>query len=107
MSDSNLPKSFLELIRVSDKPVLVDFWAEWCGPCRMVSPLIRKIAGEYKGKLLTVKINVDRKQHIAGKFEVQSIPTIIMFWKGRPIMRLEGALPYDVLKSRIDEHIPV
>lgn len=103
---ATLPKSFFDLIKTSDKPVLVDFWAEWCGPCRMVSPTVEKIAKEYKGKLLTVKVNVDEKQHVAMQYQVQSIPTIMMFWKGEPVMRLMGAQPYDAIKSQIDANWP-
>lgn len=106
MQSNSLPKHFEDLIKVSEKPVLVDFWAAWCGPCKMVSPSIEKLAKEYKGRLTTVKINVDEKQHIASKYQIQSIPTIMMFWKGEPIMRLQGALPYDALKANIEEHIP-
>jgi thioredoxin 1 len=103
---SKLPKSFFDLIKTSEKPVLVDFWAEWCGPCRMVSPTVEKIAKEYKGKLLTIKVNVDEKQHVAAQYQVQSIPTIMMFWKGEPVMRLAGAQPYDAIKSQIEENWP-
>jgi thioredoxin 1 len=106
MQNNSLPKHFEELLKVSEKPVLVDFWAAWCGPCKMVSPSIEKLAKEYKGRLTTVKVNVDEKQHIAAKYQIQSIPTIMMFWEGEPIMRLQGALPYDALKDNIEEHIP-
>jgi thioredoxin 1 len=105
MSDQ-LPKSFFDLIEQSDKPVLVDFYADWCVPCKIVSPLVQRISKEYSGKLITIKINVDLKQDIASKYEVQGIPTIMMFYKGEPIMRLVGAHPYESLKSNIEASLP-
>jgi thioredoxin len=102
MAEQNLPKSFFELIERSDKPVLVDFYADWCGPCKIVSPLIQRIAKEYAGRLVAVKVNVDLKQDIAMKYDVQAIPTIMMFSKGAAVMRLQGAYPYEALKSNID-----
>ncbi len=98
-----LPKSFDDLVRDSQDPVLVDFWAEWCGPCHIISPSIKKIAAEYKNHLVTVKVNVDEKQHIAAKYEIQSIPTVMMFNKGKVIMRLTGALPYPALKNEVEK----
>jgi thioredoxin 1/thioredoxin 2 len=99
--NQDLPKSFNDLIQQSDLPVLVDFWAEWCGPCKMVSPLIKQIASEFKGRLLTVEVNVDQKPHIASQYQIQGIPTIMMFYKGKILMRLIGALPYKTLKAEI------
>ena len=101
-----LPKSFFQLIEASDKPVLVDFWAEWCGPCRMVAPVVERLAREYAGRLLAVKIDVDRKPEVASRFEVQSIPTIMMFWKGRAVMRLQGAQPYEALRRAVEASWP-
>jgi thioredoxin len=103
MTEQKLPKSFFDLINTSEKPVLVDFWAEWCGPCRMVSPAVEKIASEMKGKLLTIKVNVDKKQHVAGQYQINSIPTIMLFKNGEPIMRLTGAHPYESLKKEIEK----
>ena len=85
-----LPKSFDELIRESHVPVLVDFWAEWCGPCHILSLSIIKIAAEHKNDLLTVKVNVDEKQHIAAKYRIQSIPTVMMFNRGKWLCDLPG-----------------
>ncbi len=102
MSEEQLPGSFNDLITKTDKPVLIDFWAEWCTPCRIVSPLIEKIAREYKNKILTIKVNVDKKQHIAAQYQISGIPTIMMIYKGEPIMRLTGALPYEQIKSSVD-----
>ncbi len=97
----NLPKSFHDLIQTSAIPVLVDFWATWCGPCKMVSPALEKIAKEFKGKLRVIKINIDNKPDIAAQYQVQSIPTIMMFYKGAPKLRLVGALPYESIKQEV------
>jgi thioredoxin 1 len=101
-----LPKSFEELISTSDLPVLVDFWAAWCGPCRMVSPVIEQLAKEYSGRLITIKINIDEKQHIAAKYEVSSIPTIMMFFKGQPLMRIVGAQSAAQIRQQINASWP-
>ena len=102
----SLPRSFFELIETADKPVLVDFWAAWCGPCRMVSPAIERVAREYSGRLLAVKVNVDEKQAIASRFQIQAIPTIMLFWKGQPVMRLQGAQPYEAIRSHLEANWP-
>jgi len=101
-----LPASFFELVRTSEKPVLVDFWAEWCGPCRLVTPTIERLAREYAGQLITVKVNVDRKPLVAQAYQVQGIPTIMLFWKGEPRMRLTGAYPYEAIKKNLEENWP-
>lgn len=101
-----LPPSFFELVRTSQKPVLVEFWAEWCGPCRTLAPTIQRLAGEYAGRLLTVKVNIDRKPHIAEECQVQGIPTIMLFWKGEPRMRLTGSYPYEAIKQNLVENWP-
>jgi thioredoxin len=103
MADKNtLPPSFDELIRESDKPVLVDFYADWCGPCKMVSPSIQRLAGEYKGRILTVKIDTDAKPAIAARWNISGIPTIMLFYKGEVLMRLSGAHPYENLKQELE-----
>lgn len=102
-----LPKSFNELIETSSLPVLVDFWAEWCGPCKMIAPSIQKIASEFNGKLLTVKVNVDEKPAIASQYQISGIPTIMMFYKGKILMRLTGGLPYQTLRTQILQHLPI
>ncbi len=100
-----LPKSFNELIQQSEIPVVVDFWAEWCGPCKMVSTTLEKIANEFKGKLMVIKINVDNKPQIAAQYQIQSIPTIMMFHKGTQKMRLVGALPYEAIKQEVMKNL--
>ena len=101
-----LPASFADLITSSPIPVLVDFWAEWCSPCRMVSPTIARLAKDYTGRLLTVKVNVDRRPHVAERYEVQAIPTIMLFWQGEPVMRLLGAQGYESIRREIEKFLP-
>jgi len=103
MAPNSLPKSFDELITRSDKPVLVDFWAEWCGACKALSPTLRKIASEYKDRVVTVKVNVDRKPQIASRFQVSGIPTVILFSGGNSVLRFSGALPYEQFKRQLDQ----
>ncbi|MDC7225710.1 MAG: thioredoxin [Spirochaetales bacterium] len=100
---ADLPNRFNELINMNDLPVLVDFYADWCGPCKMLSPTIAQLAREYKGRITTVKINTEKKPAIAAEYSIQSIPTIMMFHKGKQLMRLQGALPYESLKAEIDK----
>ncbi|WP_020612209.1 thioredoxin [Sediminispirochaeta bajacaliforniensis] len=99
------PKSFSELIRTSSIPVLVDFYADWCGPCKMVGPVVAQIAGELKGRILTVKINIDKKPALATQWQISSVPTIMLFSAGQSVMRLSGAYPYESLKAEILKHL--
>jgi thioredoxin 1 len=100
-----LPASFNDLVKQSEQPVLVDFWAPWCGPCRVVSPVVEQIAKEYKGRLLVVKINVDEKPAISAQYGIQSIPTLMIFHRGKVLMRQSGSLPYNALKQAVDSAI--
>ncbi|MFN8016477.1 MAG: thioredoxin [Acidimicrobiia bacterium] len=83
--------SFDEAISTSEQPILVDFWAEWCGPCKMIAPVLDEIATENSDKLTIGKVNVDENPDLARRFEVMSIPTLIVFKDGQPIKRLVGA----------------
>ena len=103
---NGLPASFFELVKMSEKPVLVDFWAEWCGPCRIVSPTIERLARENHDRLLTVKVNVDRRPQVAQAYEIQGVPTIMLFWRGEECMRLTGAYPYEAILQNIQESWP-
>lgn len=105
MSEKIRPKSFFDLVKTSKKPILVDFYADWCGPCKMVSPAIEKVAKDFSGKLMTIKINVDNKQHVAAEYQIQSIPTIMMFKGGESVMRLTGAQSYEVIKQEVQKNL--
>lgn len=87
----------------SSTPVFVDFWAEWCGPCRMVGPVVDELSGEYEGKVKFVKVNVDKAGEIASKYNVFSIPTMILFNKGQIVKQQVGAASKDQLKKIIDD----
>jgi thioredoxin 1 len=103
ISDLN-ESTFDETIGGSDAPVLVDFWAEWCGPCKMIAPILEEIAGE-QDNLRIAKVNVDESPDIARRFEVMSIPTLIVFKDGEPAKRLVGAKPKGALLEEIGEFL--
>ncbi len=92
--------NFDELIN-SDKPVLVDFWAEWCGPCKMIGPVVEQLAGEYEGRAIIAKMDVDQNAQVPAKFGIRSIPTLMVFKNGQLIDKVIGAVPKNVLEQKL------
>lgn len=97
--------TFDEEIGSSDLPLLVDFWAEWCGPCKMIAPILEEIAAERPTKMKLAKLNIDENLDTARRFEVMSIPTLILFKDGKPMHRIVGALPKSALVSQLEKHL--
>lgn len=100
-----MPASFQKLINEHEKPVLVDFWAPWCGPCRMVGPVLEQLSRDWKGKVTIVKVNTDEKPEIASLYQISGIPTLILFKNGQPVHRISGALPLEAMKSEFQRFI--
>ena len=106
MSVVQLDKNnFEDEIKKSEVPVLVDFWAEWCGPCKMIAPILEEVAGDYEGKLKIGKVNVDDNQELAARFNVMSIPMLLLFKKGEAVDQMVGAMSKDQLVGKLDPHI--
>jgi thioredoxin 2 len=94
--------NFTEVVEQSALPVLVDFWAEWCGPCRMLAPTIEQLAGELDGQARVAKLNIDENPRLASRFNVRSIPTMIIFKDGREVDRLVGLMTKGQIRQRLD-----
>ncbi|MFC1709748.1 thioredoxin [Candidatus Omnitrophota bacterium] len=101
LDDSNFKAEVVD----SKQPVLVDFWAEWCGPCKMVAPVVEEISQEYKGRMKVVKINVEEASNTATNFGIMSIPTLMLFKNGLVVKQMVGAVSKSELKSAIDSNI--
>ena len=100
ITDSNFEK-----IINSDKPVLVDFWAEWCGPCKMIGPLVEELANEFEGKAIIGKVDVDTNPEVSAKFGIRSIPTLLVFKDGEIVDKQVGAVPKSVLSEKIEAQL--
>jgi thioredoxin 2 len=96
--------SFDQVLQAS-VPVLVDFWAPWCGPCRMVSPIVERVAQDFAGRLKVVKLNIDEAPAIAARYEVQGIPLLVLFRDGEEVDRVVGAVPMAQLRQLVESHV--
>lgn len=105
MAEKFTSSNWNEQVLQSDKPVLVDFWAEWCGPCRMIGPIVEEIAKEYDGKAVIGKLNVDENGDIAMNYGIRSIPTLLVFKGGQIVDKVVGAVPKTAITQKIDAQL--
>lgn len=101
VSDATFDKEVLQ----SDRPVLVDYWAEWCGPCRMIAPILEEVSKDYSGRLQVAKMNVDENQQVPAKFGIRGIPTLMLFKGGQKVDTVVGAVPKTTLSGTISKYL--
>ena len=100
-------QSFEKEVLKSDVPVVVDFWAPWCGPCKMVAPILENVARDYDGKLVVAKVNTDENQEWAGRYGIQGIPTLLFFSGGKVLHRQVGAVSEGILRDALDQFLEI
>ncbi len=103
--NETMPSDFSELISSHDKPILVDFWADWCQPCHMVSPVVKQLAQDWKGRLTVIKVNTEEKPSLSQQYRINSLPTLILFKDGKEAHRVSGALPLGQMKSEFERFL--
>ena len=101
ITDSSFPETVLK----SDKPVLVDFWAVWCGPCRTLGPIIEEVASDFEGKAIVGKVDVDNNQDISMQYGIRNIPTVLIFKNGEVVDKLVGVAPKEVIAEKLSAHL--
>ena len=101
LNDNNFDEEVIK----SNEPVLVDFWAEWCGTCKMIAPSVENISSEYEGKLKVGKLDVDSNPNVSSTYGIRSIPTLLIFKNGAPVDQIVGAVAQNVIESKVDNHI--
>ena len=97
--------NFQDVVIEAGKPAVVDFWAEWCGPCKMIAPVVEQLATEYQGKLKVGKVDVDSNQQTAMQFGIRSIPTLLIFKNGKVVEQIVGAVPKAALADKVSKHL--
>jgi thioredoxin 1 len=100
-----VPASLDEFIRTHDKPILADFWADWCGPCKAMAPVLLELAREWKDRLTVIKVDTEKKQNLALQYNIAAIPTLILFINGAEAHRISGAMPLEQLKHILSEFV--
>lgn len=97
--------SFQDLVLKSDKPVLVDFWAVWCGPCRMLGPIIEEVASDFEGKAIVGKVDVDNNQQVSVDYGIRNIPTVLIFKNGEVVDKIVGVAPKETIAEKLAAHL--